>query len=528
MRKLLISAALVFALMAMGQARGQDRPAIRGGRRPATNSLGDKAKTAPLLAPAAGESALNDPEPLPQVKLPSLSETVTGLVGKLLQGGSRAGVIVKVDDKKVYVDLGAGDGAKVGDELEVVRKATDVKHPVTGEKLGEERDVAGKLKVVSVQPKLSVCDLLSGQAEQKNDQGEFNKVLPAQSQSKIKVRLAKAAVDANASLSEAALPEALTAACAGSARLELADAAQAEYELRAQAKKAETGAQITLMLIELKSGRTVAQSEGVHKTVLTAADLGLKMAVVAETKANLQLDPIYEAAKTVTRVRRAENALIFDAVGPSRHIAVAYANGKIIVAQRRSFSRLKDYDELEASFSSVCDFLRKGQATLPADLASQTWLFNSRAYTDSGNVFRELWLPFDASFHSEKSYDYVMAVPKIDIQEARLVSRRATGFRSNDNYDSFQVSVDDKGVFATNSSATLGITGACSYGDHRFCVSLRTVRNEWQSYLILQVRTAASVDVWPSFRDSGNKSLGTVSPICGSVNELVLPAEMAQ
>jgi hypothetical protein len=76
------------------------------------------------------------------------------------------GYIIQINGKDIVVDLGAEEGLKKGDVLEVVQEQEQIIHPVTGEILPAPLKVIGKLKVVDASPRVSICKRKSGKEMQ--------------------------------------------------------------------------------------------------------------------------------------------------------------------------------------------------------------------------------------------------------------------------------------------------------------------------------------------------------------------------
>lgn len=86
--------------------------------------------------------------------------------GKLLFASIREafppmGYVIRVDGKKVIVNLGSETGIKEGDTLEIVRQGEEIIDPTNGQVYPAPLEVIGELKVVSINPQLSTCKLKS-------------------------------------------------------------------------------------------------------------------------------------------------------------------------------------------------------------------------------------------------------------------------------------------------------------------------------------------------------------------------------
>lgn len=74
------------------------------------------------------------------------------------------GEVVMVQNGSVYVNRGAREGVPVGQEF-VVGEANIIRDPSTGEVLDESVNEVARLQVVTVKEKLSICEVISGDAD---------------------------------------------------------------------------------------------------------------------------------------------------------------------------------------------------------------------------------------------------------------------------------------------------------------------------------------------------------------------------
>ncbi len=65
------------------------------------------------------------------------------------------GLVVGTDGDTLYLDLGEGRGAQVGQELAIFRKGEPFHHPLTGKPLGRFEDILGWAQIRRVQPRFS-------------------------------------------------------------------------------------------------------------------------------------------------------------------------------------------------------------------------------------------------------------------------------------------------------------------------------------------------------------------------------------
>ncbi len=88
--------------------------------------------------------------PLPEVRVPAPPGPVPA--------EDRRGYVVLVDGMRVVIDLANGEVKK--DTLVAITRRQALTHPVTGEHLGEISLEVGRARIVEVQPKFSVAELI--------------------------------------------------------------------------------------------------------------------------------------------------------------------------------------------------------------------------------------------------------------------------------------------------------------------------------------------------------------------------------
>ncbi len=101
--------------------------------------------------------------------------TMSGAVEKLVAGladasanlasSSGFGMIADVDGGDVYINRGSVDGIKPGDKFRVIRLGKKIIDPETGQVMGQKREDAGVIQVVDVMDKMSICKVVSGDAQ---------------------------------------------------------------------------------------------------------------------------------------------------------------------------------------------------------------------------------------------------------------------------------------------------------------------------------------------------------------------------
>src|SRR5207244_11231452 len=65
------------------------------------------------------------------------------------------GLVVGVEGSTLYLDLGEGNGAQVGQEYTIFRKGEEFRHPLTRKVLGRFEEILGHAQIRRVQPRFS-------------------------------------------------------------------------------------------------------------------------------------------------------------------------------------------------------------------------------------------------------------------------------------------------------------------------------------------------------------------------------------
>ena len=71
------------------------------------------------------------------------------------------GFVISVREQEVVVDLGEGRGVKRGDRFIVFRRGEELKHPVTGERIGWDKTVLAALEIVATEERLSTGKIVT-------------------------------------------------------------------------------------------------------------------------------------------------------------------------------------------------------------------------------------------------------------------------------------------------------------------------------------------------------------------------------
>jgi curli biogenesis system outer membrane secretion channel CsgG len=96
----------------------------------------------------------------------SMDKAITAAVKKIVDKlGEQpwSAKIADVDGSEIYVSGGEDAGFRVGDEFVVYKKGKEIRDPDTGEILGSKQTLAGRIRIVKVEPKLCVAQVVEGQ-----------------------------------------------------------------------------------------------------------------------------------------------------------------------------------------------------------------------------------------------------------------------------------------------------------------------------------------------------------------------------
>ena len=69
--------------------------------------------------------------------------------------------VLNVQENQVWINRGADGGLKINDSLNVYKPGEDLVDPDTGEKLGSAETLIGKIKVVRVNPKFTIAEVMT-------------------------------------------------------------------------------------------------------------------------------------------------------------------------------------------------------------------------------------------------------------------------------------------------------------------------------------------------------------------------------
>jgi len=91
------------------------------------------------------------------------------VVGEMRGAGGLTPKIANVVGPKIYLNMGAAEGIKVGDTFEVFRQGEEIRDPDTGAVLDVEVTLIGKIIVTEVKEKVAIASAQSGAGFEKGD-----------------------------------------------------------------------------------------------------------------------------------------------------------------------------------------------------------------------------------------------------------------------------------------------------------------------------------------------------------------------
>lgn len=284
----------------------------------------------------------------------NLTELMAAVASRLASpSGGADGIVVQANGGRVFIDIGTDRGVAEGQEFELVAGITRITHPVTGEVLDETRVVVGRIRVVRAQPKLSICEVIEGEAAAMNKDGEPMQVSRPQTSGPTAVDLGEVVVAPDANLSADRLRSVLIEAIEGTPSLERASGAEVVVNLDASVEGG--GTLIELTLAKRESGQRVARSEGMFVSSNALADLGYGGAVVFNAgKIEIPVARnLLRAEFGSRRVVRAGDGLFLEGVGLEGEDCWVLPDGRIIAAGIRPFSGPKALRSCETTAKSV-------------------------------------------------------------------------------------------------------------------------------------------------------------------------------
>lgn len=328
-----------------------------------------------------------------------LHDAIRELLGALGQPDAQVeGVIAQAVGSKIYINIGSDAGVRVGDEFDIVSRTVVIKDPISGQVIGEEREVVGRLRVVSVQTKMATCSLLEGKAEQKNAEGEFNRVLPPLTPKKRRASIGAMDLERGAGVSESALTAAIRDLAPQSGWLELTTVARADFELQAQTRKAENGCTIALIVINRETAEVVDRAEALYRTGYSAAQLGFKSAVATKLVNTIPIGPAKAALQKIGTVEVVGDALFIPKAGARGEVAWVFPDGRIVIASRRDLSRREHHNQLKVAWTTVVKEIASVTADVKTDKAHEYFLDLAEYYTAAPQQFQSLYVQLPDAF----------------------------------------------------------------------------------------------------------------------------------
>jgi curli biogenesis system outer membrane secretion channel CsgG len=107
--------------------------------------------------------------PCVQDMVKKIAEKSGRVVGEMRGSEGLTAKIANVAAGKIYLNVGAGEGIKVGQTFEIFRQGEEIRDPDTGAVLDVEMTLIGKIIVTEVKDKVSIASAQSGTGFQKGD-----------------------------------------------------------------------------------------------------------------------------------------------------------------------------------------------------------------------------------------------------------------------------------------------------------------------------------------------------------------------
>jgi len=446
------------------------------------------------------------------VSLPPLRDTFREAMAKLASAGARAtqGIVVKVDGKKVYTDLGITAGIREGDELEIVNGLEKIVHPITGKVLHEERDIAATLKVVASEPLISICEVTSGEARETDPSGEPCRVLRSKADTARVACLGSIDIGAGSEVSMPAVQEALRGATTGTgATLGLvSEGKECAYELKTAVVSEEGGCRIILELVDTSSGVSVSKVEAFHRTSVTVADFGFLCAVEVPLGTQLKRDVIRKAlAGAFGQVTDAGDSLFVPDAGPRGETAWVSVAGRTVVAGRGDFAERKNVSQIETAWLGVAKTLANVTGALSESALSGVLRKDGLFYTEQSRQFQRVQLSLPSSFSG-----WVLNWPDATPAWAQAVEGPVRNMFA-------ALLMDDKTILKGNAQIpTSAPLSGITFGEHVLS-STRYQHGTWLNIEAFFPQPNGLVTIY----DMSNKPLAERIVVSRSIRELCVP-----
>lgn len=99
--------------------------------------------------------------PRPAGTMPAVAKTEPATSGKAaLPVSSVLGYVVDVRGKRLYTDLTIREGLGIGSTLVILREVGELKHPITGQSLGQADEEIGRARVVELRARFSIAEIV--------------------------------------------------------------------------------------------------------------------------------------------------------------------------------------------------------------------------------------------------------------------------------------------------------------------------------------------------------------------------------
>jgi len=445
----------------------------------------------------------------------ALTDTLRDLLGQLQDDSTQpTGAIAKVSGNKVYINLGSTSGIKNNDTLDIVRttgKGPDPAGP--GRPPVTKRDVVGRLKVAAVQEKLSICELIEGQAEERDSEGRLNAVIPSRDSPRYQVALGPVKISPEVKIGEKEVRDAMAAAAAAAGWPPWAPRGQAPVELSVSMENTPGGCSIELRLEDRQNGPAGRSARGVLRTGLHASDYGFRSGLEGNLGVVLKMDPVKKALQALGSLAEIGDVLVLVKAGSRGESIWVFPDSRIVVASHTPLNSARQTTQLSLVWHNVGRAIDSVTANLSAADVEVRLRTSCEFFTETANQMQMLQVEMTA----RALKDLILAWPDAQSTWSELL---CTG--SGSAWYPNQVTIDDKPVVTNNSEQVAsGSLARMAYGDHHLAATNWAGGNAPMLFRISAFFEKPNGQI--TLSDQAGKNMATRSVYSRLISELVLP-----
>ncbi|MBP7936371.1 MAG: hypothetical protein KA354_17160 [Phycisphaerae bacterium] len=444
-----------------------------------------------------------------------LTDTLRGLLGQLENDSAQpTGAIAKVSGNKVYINLGSASGIEKNDTLDIVRTTGRKPEPAnSGHPPATKREVVGRLKVATVQEKLSICELIEGKAEERDSEGRLNAVIPSRDSGRYRVALGPVKISPDVTIGKQEVRDAMAAAATAAGWPPLAPPGQAPLELSVSMENTPAGCSIELRLEDRQNRRAAQNARGVLRTGLRASDYGFRSGLEGNLGVVLKMDPVKKALQTLGSLAEIGDVLVLVKAGSRGESVWVFPDSRIVVASHTPLNAARQTTQLSLVWHNVGRAIDSVSADLSATDVEVRLRASCEFFTEIANQMQMLQVEMTAGALK----DLILAWPDAQSTWSELL---CTG--SGSAWYPNQVTIDDKPVVTNNSEQVAsGSLARIVYGDHHLAATNWTGGNVPMIFRISAFFEKPNGQI--TLSDQAGKNMATRSVYSRLISELVLP-----